>query len=314
MYNTDMNIKNDPAVPQRRIARRVPAAPLAPGFIGPGHLAAQLVGQDDFAVSDPFIMLMDDHLDIGQRPVGGPHPHAGFETVTLLLDGAIYDADEGGVINAGEVQWMTAGSGIIHGENVVTKGTVRLLQLWLTLPKNQRWTTPAFQDIRGEAIPIRRENGVEVRVYSGTSGDQHSGTRNHVPVTLAEITLSAGTSFEQDVPVSYNGFVFVVDGAARIGDDATSLEVGQVGWLDRPAGEGTSMLRIAAGDAGVRLVLYAGQPQGDPIVSQGPFIGDSREDIVRLHHEYRAGRFERMSELARAARVGQRSVVAGGRL
>src|SRR6476469_2836739 len=134
MYNTCMNINTDTAVRSRRIARRAPAAPLVPGFVGPGHLAAQLVGQDDFALSDPFILLMDDHLDIGERPVGGPHPHAGFETVTLLLDGAIYDADEGGVINAGEVQWMTAGSGIIHGENVAARGEVRLLQLWLTLP------------------------------------------------------------------------------------------------------------------------------------------------------------------------------------
>jgi redox-sensitive bicupin YhaK (pirin superfamily) len=73
-----------------------------------------------------------------------------------------------------------------------------------------------------------------------------------------------------------------------------------VGWLDHPEGEGISMLRIVAGDEGVRLVLYAGLPQGDPIVSQGPFVGDSREDIVRLHNEYRAGRFDRMSELAAA--------------
>src|ERR1700681_1928471 len=77
--------------PQRRIARTVPSPPLAPGFVGPGHLAAQLVAQEDFAVNDPFIMLMDDHLDIGERPVGGAHPHAGFETVTLLLEGAIHD-------------------------------------------------------------------------------------------------------------------------------------------------------------------------------------------------------------------------------
>jgi redox-sensitive bicupin YhaK (pirin superfamily) len=186
----------------------------------------------------------------------------------------------------------------------VTKGKVRLLQLWLTLPKNQRWTTPAFQDIRGAAIPVRRENGVDVRVYSGASGNQRSSTRNHVPVTLAEINLKAGTSFDQDVPLSYNGFVFVVSGTARIGDEAAPLEPGEIGWLDRPAGEGASMLRIAAGDAGVRLVLYAGQPQGDAIVSHGPFIGDTREDIVRLHTEYRAGRFARMSGLARAARVG----------
>jgi redox-sensitive bicupin YhaK (pirin superfamily) len=287
--------------PQRRIARTVTSPPLAPGFVGPGHLAAQLVAQEDFAVNDPFIMLMDDHLDIGERPVGGAHPHAGFETVTLLLEGAIHDPDEGGVIKTGEVQWMTAGRGIIHSENVATKGTVRLLQLWLTLPKSQRWTRPGFQDVHADSIPVRREKGVEVRLYSGASGDQHSPTRNHVPVTLAEIRLDARAAFEQDVPTSYNGFVFVVSGSARVGADATDLTIGQVGWLDRPEGESISLLRFVAGDEGARIVLYAGQPQGDPIVSQGPFIGDTREDIVRLYHEYRAGRFERMSQLARAA-------------
>ena len=106
---------------QRRIARVVTVPPLAPGFIGPGHLAAQVVSPQDFHLNDPFIMLADDHLDIGEGPVGGPHPHAGFETVTLLLEGAIYDRDEGGVINAGEVQWMTAGRGIVHGENWLLK-------------------------------------------------------------------------------------------------------------------------------------------------------------------------------------------------
>jgi redox-sensitive bicupin YhaK (pirin superfamily) len=284
--------------PQRRIARTITPPPLAPGFIGPGHLATQLVAAEDFAADDPFILLMDDHLDIGDRRVGGPHPHAGFETVTLILEGAIYDADEGGVIDTGEVQWMTAGGGIIHSENVVTKGKVRLLQLWLTLPKSERWTKPGFQDIHARSIPVRREKGAEVRVYSGASGDRRSTTRNHVPVTLVEIRLEPGASFEQDVPASYNGFVFVVSGSARAGDDAAPLKVGQVGWLDRPKSEGISMLRIVAGDDGVRLVLYAGQPQGDPIVAQGPFVGDSSEDISRLHSEYRAGRFDRMSELA----------------
>jgi redox-sensitive bicupin YhaK (pirin superfamily) len=285
-------------MPQRRIARTVTPPPVAPGFIGPGHLATQLVGPEDFAVDDPFILLMDDHLDIGDRSVGGPHPHAGFETVTLILEGAIYDADEGGVINTGEVQWMTAGRGIIHSENVATKGKVRLLQLWLTLPRSERWTKPGFQDIHASSIPVRRETGVEVRVYSGASGDQRSTTRNHVPVTLAEIKLDAGVCFEQDVPTSYNGFVFVVSGSARIGEDAVPLRISAVGWFDRPKGEGISMLRIVAGDEGVRLVLYAGQPQGDHIVAHGPFVADTREDIVRLHHEYRDGRFDRMSEIA----------------
>lgn len=285
----------------RRIARVVTVPPLAPGFVGPGHLAAQVVSPEDFVLNDPFIMLADDHLDIGDRTVGEPHPHAGFETVTLLLDGTIYDRDEGGVIKAGELQWMTAGSGIIHGENMMTKGKVRLLQLWLTLPKDRRWTAPGFQDIHTDAVPVRREPGVEVRIYSGASGNLHSTTGNYVPVTMTEIAMDAHTSVDQDIPTSYNGFAFVIRGSVRIGQDASLLKTGQVGWLDRPEGDGTSVLRLVAGDEGARLVLYAGQPQGDPIVSRGPFIADSKEDIVRLYTEYRAGRFERMSELARSS-------------
>ncbi|MDP9322317.1 MAG: pirin family protein [Acidobacteriota bacterium] len=287
---------------QRRIARTVTVPPLAPGFVGPGHLAAQVVSPEDFALNDPFIMLADDHLDIGDRPVGGPHPHAGFETVTLILDGAIYDRDEGGVIKAGEVQWMTAGSGIIHGENVATRGEVRLLQLWLTLPRRERWTTPAFRDIHADAIPVRREKGVEVRVYSGTSGALRSTTPNHVPVTMVEITTAPHAEIDQEIPSSYNGFVYVIRGSVRAGEDATLLNAGQVGWLDRPQGEASSTLRAVAGEEGARLVLYSGQPQGDHIVSRGPFIGDSEDDIRRLYAEYRAGRFQRMSELARAKR------------
>ena len=280
---------------QRSICRVVNVPPAAPGFVGAGHLAAPVVSPENFEMNDPFILLMDDHLDIGDRPVGGPHPHAGFETVTLILDGAIFDRDEGGTLNAGEVQWMTAGNGIIHSEDVRTKGKVRLLQLWLTLPKNKRWIAPDFQTINLNEVPVRREKGAEIRVYSGSSAGLQSGTRNHVPVTMVEINLEPHASAELDIAASYNGFAFVIDGSVRIGD--TELNTGQVGWLDRSTDVGTSVLRVVAGESGARLVLYAGQPQGDPIVSYGPFIGDSKQDIARLFAEYQSGRFPRLSEL-----------------
>jgi quercetin 2,3-dioxygenase len=280
---------------ERGISRVVNVPPAAPGFVGPGHLAAPVVSPENFEMTDPFILLMDDHLDIGDRPVGGPHPHAGFETVTLILDGSIFDRHEGDTLNAGEVQWMTAGSGIIHGEDVRTKGKVRLLQLWLTLPKSKRWIAPDFQTINVNQVPVRRENGAEVRVYSGSSVGLQSGTRNHVSVTMVEINLAAHASAEVDIPASYNGFAFVIDGSVQIGDEV--LNTGQVGWLDRPTDNGTSVVRVVAGESGARLVLYAGQPQGDPFVSHGPFIGDSKRDIARLFAEYQSGRFPRLSEL-----------------
>jgi redox-sensitive bicupin YhaK (pirin superfamily) len=280
---------------QRSISRVVNVPPAAPGFVGPGHLAAPVVSPENFEMNDPFILLMDDHLDIGDRPVGSPHPHAGFETVTLILDGAIYDRDEGGTLNAGEVQWMTAGSGVIHSEDVRTKGKMRLLQLWLTLPKKERWTEPGFQVFHSDSIPVRHESGAEIRVYSGSSGSLRSGIRNHVPVTMVEINLERGASVEQEVPAFYNGFAFVIGGAVRIGE--TTLNTGQVGWLDRPTDNDASIVRVVAGESGARLILYAGQPQGDPIVSYGPFIGDTKQDIARLFAEYQAGQFPRLSEL-----------------
>jgi redox-sensitive bicupin YhaK (pirin superfamily) len=156
--------------------------------------------------------------------------------VTLILDGAIYDRDEGGVIKAGEVQWMTAGRGIIHGEHMATKGKARLLQLWLTLPKAQRWTTPGFQTIQAGAVPVRREAGAEVRIYNGASGSVRSTTRNHVPITMTEITMAPHASLDQDIPTSYNGFAFLIRGSGMIGEDAGPLKTGQLGWFDRREG------------------------------------------------------------------------------
>jgi len=288
---------------QRRIARVDNVPPLEPGFAGPGHTAAPVISMAEFAQTDPFIALMDDHLDMGERQVGGAHPHAGFETVTLVLDGTLHDADEGGLIHAGEVQWMTAGSGIIHSENARTLGKVRLLQLWLTLPTAKRWTAPGFQDLHTERVPVRRESGVDVRVYSGASGGLQAPTRNQVPVTIVEVAMKAGASIEQDLPVTYNGFVFVLDGSVCVGEDPTPIARNQVGWLDRPRGDGVSVVRFTAQEEGARLVLYAGQPQGTPIVSHGPFIGDTIDDIKRSYQEYREGRFPRMSEIAAPARA-----------
>src|SRR5260370_3883445 len=115
---------------QRRIARIEDVHALAPGFAGPGHTEAPVISMEEFARTDPFIALMDDHLDMGERQVGGAHPHAGFETVTLLFDGTIHDPDEGGLIHAGEVQWMTAGSGILYGEDGRAPGNRRVLPVW----------------------------------------------------------------------------------------------------------------------------------------------------------------------------------------
>lgn len=288
---------------ERGVARIVTTAPPSPGFMGDGHTAVAVVDPNEFVSNDPFIVLMDDFIDLEPgREAGGAHPHGGFETVTFVVEGELRDRDEG-TLKTGDILWMTAGSGVIHNENVVPLGKTRILQLWLTLPQAERWAAPRFEHIAREHVPVRREPGVEARVYSGRSGAVSGVAHNYVPVALVDIRLKPGAKFEQDLPDSYNGFVYVLEGDAVVGADRAPLTEGQVGWLDAPPVNTSNggVVRITAGDNGARLLLYAGERQGVPIVMHGPFIGESRDDIRRLSKLYTEGRMPRISELGRTA-------------
>jgi redox-sensitive bicupin YhaK (pirin superfamily) len=287
-------------MPDRGIGRVVVTAPPSPGFIGEGHTAVEVVDAKDFPRNDPFIVLMDDFIDLEPgREAGGAHPHGGFETVTFVAEGELRDRDEG-TLKEGDILWMTAGSGVIHNEHVVPLGKTRILQLWLTLPRSARWSAPRFERIARDEVPVRREPGVEARVYSGSSGDLRATTHNYVPVTLVDVRLEPCARFEQELPNSYNGFLYVLDGDVTVGEKAIRVEKGSVGWLAEPernAPSDVSSVPLTAGKDGARLVLYAGERQGDPIVQHGPFVGDSRADIVRLSDLYRSGKMPRISEL-----------------
>jgi redox-sensitive bicupin YhaK (pirin superfamily) len=286
---------------ERSIARIVTTPPPAPGFIGEGHTAVDVVTPAALEASDPFVLLMDDRLDIKtRRQIGGAHPHAGIETVTLVLEGTLIDRDEG-ELNVGDVLWMTAGRGIIHNEAVEVGGKARILQLWVRLPKSDRSTAPTFRMILKASAPVRTESGAVARLYSGSTGGLRSTTQNHAPVTLVDLTLDANATFEQELPLSYNGFVYVVEGSAGVGGGSL-LETGQVGWFDRPTGTSASTLKFAGGERGARIVLYAGEPQHEPLVHYGPYAAGSVAEIEEIIHRYRAGRFESMSAIARKAR------------
>jgi redox-sensitive bicupin YhaK (pirin superfamily) len=284
----------------REISRVVTTPPPAPGFIGEGHTAVPVLDPNDFARTDPFIVLMDDRIDLAPgREAGGAHPHGGFETVTFIVEGALRDRDEG-TLETGDVLWMTAGSGVIHNEHVVPLGKTRVLQLWLTLPTSARWAPPRFEHVRRDDAPAWREKGFEARVYSGSSGSVRAMTHNHVPVTLVDVRLDPGARFEQDLPLSYNGFLYVLEGDVLVGDQRTPLTSGQVGWLDGPDGHASTStsVHMTAGGGGARLVLYAGQRQNVPIVAHGPFVGETRADLMRLSRAYVEGRMPRISELS----------------
>lgn len=279
----------------RVISRKVSTAPPHAGFIGEGHTQVHVVEPTALEVSDPFVLLEDDRLDIAKRrQIGGAHPHAGLETVTLLLEGTLDDRDEGRMV-AGDLLWMTAGRGIIHSESIEAEGKSRILQLWIALPERLRRATPDFELVRGDSVPVVRGPGVEARLYSGASGPLRSSTRNVVPVTLVDIRLTPSATFRQDLPTTYNGFVYVLSGSVEIA--GTRLAAGDVGWC---APSGTPNIVFAGGAEGPRLVLYAGEPLREPIIQHGPFVAGSPDQVRDYYLRFRAGEFASMDALARA--------------
>ncbi len=285
-------------VVRRRIAKTITLPHAEPGFMGEGHTAVEVLDARALEQNDPFVLLMDDRLDLppGLRKMGGAHPHAGLETVTLFLEGVMVDPDEGDTV-PGDAQWMTAGRGVIHGENVMAGGRMRILQLWVRLPKAAREVAPRVQLLKRDEVPTRREPGVLARVYSGRSGELESPTQNYAQVTLVDFTLEPGASTEQHLPASYNGFLYVIDGSTKLGPERTQVAKGQVAWLDRPSGQGDSVLRLEGGDHGGRVVLYAGQPQNEPLMHHGPFLAGSQPQMLQVFSNYRSGSFQPLSAL-----------------
>ncbi len=274
---------------QRSVERIVNTPRAEPGFMGEGHTAVEVITSAALEQTDPFVLLMDDRLDIAQRrQIGGAHPHAGLETVTLLLEGSLKDRDEG-TMSAGDVLWMTAGKGIIHSEEVETEGRSRVLQLWIRLSKAERHTQPRFELVSRSGLPVRQEAGVDVLLYSGATGALKSKTLNHVPITMADIHLGAGAVLEQDLPASYNGFLYVLQGEVLTGENERALRKAQVGWLDRPEATGDSLLRLRGGSEGARVVLYAGEPQREPLIHHGPFVADDEATLAQMFRDFRAG-------------------------
>lgn len=272
----------------RFINRVTTTPPLGPGFGGDRHKAALVIAPGDLLATDPFFLMADDNITTS-GPFGEAHPHAGLETVTFMLRGTMEDT--GGRLTEGDVEWMTAGSGIVHAEHATVSTGMRLLQLWLLLPERQRNMAPRVQILRRDEMPVRRENGVVATIYSGESGGVTALTKNAVPVTLIDVRLGADAEFEQQLPASYNGFVVVIEGQVEAGDPATVLTTGQVGWTNPSKGEGVSALVLKTGSSAARVLLYAAQPQNISVVAQGPFIAGSTEELVGYYAAYRHGKF-----------------------
>jgi quercetin 2,3-dioxygenase len=280
----------------RRIDRVFTPPPVGPGFAGPRHTARLMIPPGDFAATNPFFLMADDRTEVG-GDFGEAHPHAGLETVTFMLSGSFEDLE--GRLDPGDVEWMTSGRGIVHGQDTVTSNGMRLLQLWIVLPEDQRRSAPRVQRLRGRSVPVRKEPGAEARVYSGRSGDAVARTLTAAPVTLIDLRLQPNASFDQDLPSSYNGFIIVIEGAVIAGDPGKAVAKNQVGWLDRPAPAGARVdaLRLRAGETGARVLIFAGEPQELSLAARGPFIAGSDRELADLFAAYRRGEFPYASSL-----------------
>jgi redox-sensitive bicupin YhaK (pirin superfamily) len=260
-------------------------------------------GLDHF---DPLLML-DEMGPVTYAPgeaVGAPdHPHRGFETVTYLLDGEAEHADSAGhtgTLRAGDVQWMTAGAGVVHREMPSARlqregGRMHGFQLWVNLPRSHKGVSPRYQEIMGASLLVAStpDGRASVRVLAGDVLGAKATIATHTPIVYHHWRLSAGARVEVPVPADHRVSVYVFEGEVTVGDRRVAR--GQLAVL----GEGDAVALSADGDA--QALVLGGRPIGEPIAWGGPFVMNTREEVLQAFEDHRAGRMGRIPpEIVRA--------------
>jgi quercetin 2,3-dioxygenase len=292
----------DPSVARERRVLGVTSAPR--GFEGEGFPVRRAFQGVDLGQLDPFI-----HMDqMGEveyapgEPKGTPwHPHRGFETVTYIMDGTFEHQDSnggGGVITNGDTQWMTAGAGILHIEKppealVVSGGLFHGIQLWVNLPSGQKWSPPRYQDIRASKVGLlsSADGGALVRVIAGEVAGHAGPGMTHTPMALVHATLSPGAELAMPWRADYNALVYVLAGHGSVGAERTPIQTGQLAVL----GAGNS-LRVAAAarqdsrSPNLDVLILGGRPIREPVAWAGPFVMNTRDEVMQAFADYQAGR------------------------
>lgn len=262
---------------------------------GAGVRLKRVFGGQELARFDPFLMLDEFGSDEAADYIGGfpDHPHRGFETVTYMLEGYMEHRDHMqnvGKLGPGDVQWMKAGSGVIHSEMPQQEeGRMRGFQLWVNLPAAEKMTPATYNDLAADSIPVTDIAGVEVKSIAGSlrvNGQEVAGAVNGLSTDpgYLDMVFNADQLLDIDVPEGYTALVYVYEGAAQIGDNAYALEKGRMARLSR---EG--QLKLQA-NAGSRILLITGKPIGEPIVHHGPFVMNTREEIQQAVLDYTQGK------------------------
>jgi quercetin 2,3-dioxygenase len=287
---------------QPRTVRSVTTAPQ--GFEGVGFPVRRAFAGVSMADLDPFI-----HMDqMGEveyapgEPKGTPwHPHRGFETVTYMIDGIFEHQDStggGGRITDGDTQWMTAGSGLLHIEKppeslVMSGGLFHGLQLWVNLPSTMKMSDPRYQDIRGKEVALLSspDGGALLRVIAGEV-DGHEGPGiTHTPISVVHATVAPGARVQLPWRKDFNALVYVLAGRGSVGAERRPIEMGQLAVF----GPG-DVIEVAADDnqesrsPSLELYVMGGRPIREPVATYGPFVMNSREELITAFEDFQAGR------------------------
>jgi redox-sensitive bicupin YhaK (pirin superfamily) len=249
---------------------------------------------------DPFLLLDEmgpKDLAPGEAKGAPDHPHRGFETVTYMLEGRMQHKDSrgsAGKLTPGDVQWMTAGAGVVHSEMpepefLKSGGRLHAFQLWVNLPQRDKMMHPRYQEIPAAKIPIGQTNDglVTVKVIAGESLGVRAVIETRTPIMYLHFTLQPGGRVSQSMPEEFNGFAYVVSGEGSFGNGDERATRGQMVMF---AQDGNEVTIQNSGGAPLEVLVIAGVPLGEPVARYGPFVMNTREEILQAFEDYRSGR------------------------
>ena len=295
-----------PALPPNAVQRPVVSITSAPSaFEGEGFPVKRAFAGVDLTLLDPFIH-MDEMGEVDYapgEPKGTPwHPHRGFETVTYIIDGIFDHHDSfggGGTITNGDTQWMTAGSGILHIEAppehlVVSGGLFHGFQLWVNLPKSDKLIAPRYQDLHSGEVTLLSsgDGGSLLRVIAGDVAGHAGPGATHTPMSMVHATIAPGAELELPWRQDFNALVYVMSGDGFVGPNQSPIGTGQLAVLGRG-----DALRLSAAQsqqtrfaAGLDVVVLGGAPIREPVAWSGPFVMNTRAELIQAFEDYSAGR------------------------
>ncbi|XP_034536106.1 pirin isoform X3 [Notolabrus celidotus] len=269
----------------RRVERTVLSVEQSEGV---GARVRRSIGRQELRNLDPFLMLDEFRVS---RPAGFPdHPHRGFETVTYVLEGSTAHEDfcgHSGLLRPGDLQWMTAGRGVVHAEMPVSEEPVVGLQLWLNLPSREKMVEPAYQELKDSEIPKPSQGGVSVSVISGEALGAKSKVYTRTPTLYLDFRLQAGAMHAQPVPSGWTAFIYTLSGSVHVGPDEDQQQIEPHHTAVLADGDCVKFENKSSEVS--HFVLIAGEPIREPVAQQGPFVMTTEEEIRQAIRDYRTG-------------------------